>query len=81
MLVRLTEQALDDFKAAPPLVQKLIRKQVLFLASNIRHPSLHAKKYDEASDIWQARVSLNWRFYFLIAGNEYIVTTIQRHPK
>ena len=31
-------------------------KQLAFLLSNLRHPSLRAKKYDEASDIWQARV-------------------------
>ena len=31
-------------------------KQLAFLISNLRHPSLRAKKYDEANDIWQARV-------------------------
>jgi len=37
--------------------------------------SLHAKKYDEAQDIWQARVNRNWRIYFTIAGDTY-----RRHP-
>ncbi len=27
-------------------------KQLAFLLSNLRHPSLRAKKYDETNDIW-----------------------------
>jgi hypothetical protein len=51
-------------------VQKAFDKQVQLLAANLRHhPSLRAKKYDEACDIWQARVNRNWRFYFTNAGN------------
>jgi mRNA-degrading endonuclease RelE of RelBE toxin-antitoxin system len=37
-------------------------KQLAFLLSNIRHPSLRAKKYDEANAIWQARVDDGYRF-------------------
>ena len=37
-----------------------------FLEQNLRHPSLRAKKYDESRGLWQARVSKDWRFYFLI---------------
>jgi hypothetical protein len=44
-------------KAAPPTVRKAFYKQIAFLANNIQHPSLHAKKYDEANDIWQARIT------------------------
>ncbi len=32
-------------------------------------PGLHSKKYDEARDIWQARVTRDWRFYFTIEGD------------
>ncbi len=39
-------------------------KQLAFLLSNIRHPSLRAEKSDEANDIWQARVDDGYRFYF-----------------
>ena len=43
--------------------------------------SLRAKKYDEARDIWQARVDSGWRFYFRIEGDTYILETIRPHPK
>jgi plasmid maintenance system killer protein len=48
---------------------------------NLQHPSLQAKKFDEARDIWQARVNRQWRFYFSIAGDTYIIRDIIPHPK
>ena len=42
-------KSLDD---APPNIQKAFYKQAKFLLENLRHPSLRAKKYDEARDIW-----------------------------
>jgi plasmid maintenance system killer protein len=56
-------EALED---APASVRKAFFKQVKFLEQNLHHPSLHAKKYDEAKDRWQARVNRDWRFYFTI---------------
>lgn len=51
------------------------------LAENLLHPSLHAKKFDESNDFWQARINRDWRFYFVIEGDRYIVTNITPHPK
>ena len=52
----------------PRSIQEKFYKQVEFLLHNIRHPSLRAKKYDETKDIWQARVDVSVRFYFLITN-------------
>lgn len=56
-------------------------KQLGFLLTNLRHPSLQAKKYDEARDIWQARVDDDYRFYFQIEGDTYKILSIIPHPK
>ncbi len=48
---------------------------------NLRRPSLRAKKYDETRDVWQARVSREWRFYFRIEGEVYQLIEMIRHPK
>ena len=57
-------------------------KQIALLQNNLRHPSLRTKKYDEANDIWQARVNNSWRFYFTIVGNTYrILKLLIPHPK
>jgi hypothetical protein len=42
---------------------------------------LNAKKYNEAEDKWQARINKDWRFYFRIVGDRYIVTDLMPHPK
>jgi mRNA interferase RelE/StbE len=52
-----------------------------FLVEDLRHPSLRAKKYDVARDIWQARVTRDWRFYFTIEDDTYHLHTIIPHPK
>ncbi len=76
-----TERSRKDYRNAPIAIQKAFDKQVRLLVDNLRHPSLRAKKYDEALDLWQARVSRDWRFYFQIAGDAYIIVTIIPHPK
>jgi mRNA interferase RelE/StbE len=81
MKTRLTPLALQDYVAAPLAVQKAFDKQTKFLVHNLKHPSLHAKKYDESKDIWQARVNRDWRFYFSIDGDTYIIRDIIPHPK
>jgi hypothetical protein len=70
-----------DFVVAPPVIRMAFEKQLALLLENLRHPSLHAKKYDEARGIWQARVTRSWRFYFTIDGDTYNLLTIRAHPK
>jgi mRNA interferase RelE/StbE len=77
----LTADAVQDYVQAPPVVQKAIDKQLKLLVENFRHPSLRAKKYDESRGIWQARVNRNWRFYFVITGETYLILNIIPHPK
>lgn len=70
-----------DFASAPPSIQQAFEKQLALLLSNPRHPSLRAKKYDEPRGIWQARVTRDWRFYFTIEADAYMLRTIRSHPK
>jgi mRNA interferase RelE/StbE len=71
-------EALGD---APEAVRKAFFKQIRFLEQSLSHPSLRAKKYDEAKDRWQARVNKNWRFYFTIVDNTYRILKLIPHPK
>lgn len=72
---------LRQYHKAPEEIRQALRKQVSLLLENLRHPSLHAKKYDEHGDILQARVSRDWRFYFQIKGDTYYLLKIIQHPK
>ncbi len=67
------------FKTFPPSVQMLFEKQIAYLVRDIRHPSLHAKKYGGTTDVWQARVSRNVRFYFRIENDVYRLLNIRKH--
>ena len=81
MRLRFTERADKDYASLPVKVRKAFAKQLQFLLSNLQHPSLHAKKYDEGHDLWQARVTRAWRFYFRIEDDEYVIVSILSHPK
>ncbi len=81
MIIEYTERFKKNYKAAPAATQKLCDKQILFLLNDLRHPSLHSKKYDEAQDIWQARINNDWRFYFVIQKDTYILISMTPHPK
>ncbi|MFA4890170.1 MAG: hypothetical protein WC587_00835 [Candidatus Paceibacterota bacterium] len=75
------ERFVRQLESFPIDTQNKFYKQLNFLLNNIRHPSLHAKKYDETKGIWQARVDKNIRFYFQIDGETYILLGVERHKK
>lgn len=81
MKFRFTEKADKDYAGLPVVIRKAFGKQLHFLLLNLGHPSLRAKKYNEALDVWQARVTRDWRFYFKIEGDEYVILSIIPHPK
>jgi len=71
MRVKFSDAVVDALGDAPSAVQRAFFKQTEMLQQNLRHPSLRAKKYDEANDRWQARVNRGWRFYFKIEDDTY----------
>lgn len=70
-----------DFKKLPAGAREKFYKQAAFLLKDLRHPSLRAKKYDEARGIWQVRVNGGVRFYFLIEHDSYVLLRIRKHPQ
>ena len=81
MKLRYSPRFLRSYRAAPAQIQKAFDKQILLLVESLRHPSLRAKKYDEARNIWQARVTRDWRFYFTMEGDTHHLHEIKIHPK
>ena len=78
---RFSKGFLDELDSFPVLIEKKFQKQLKFLLSDIRYPSLRAKKYLENKGVWQARVDDNVRFYFTIEGDTYVLVNIKYHPK
>jgi len=77
----LRERAIVALASAPVNVRRAFEKQLRFLMNDLQHPSLHAKKYDERRDLWQARVNRSWRFYFTIVEDTYWIEEVMRHPR
>jgi hypothetical protein len=66
---------------APIDVQRAFDRQSARLLQDLHHPSLRAKEYGTAGDLWQARVNGSWRFYFTIENDSYRLHEIKAHPK
>jgi plasmid maintenance system killer protein len=81
MRVQYSDRFRQSYENAPGSVQRAFDRRLPFLLRDLRHPSLHAKKYDAARGIWQARVTRGWRLYFTIEGDSYHLHDILPHPK
>jgi hypothetical protein len=81
MRAELTEPFVANLIASPPEIQRLFGKQLAHLLRDLRHPSLRAKKFDPGRSLWQARINDDWRFYFTIVGDCYVLRAITPHPR
>jgi plasmid maintenance system killer protein len=81
MNLRFTERLRKSYEASPPEIQRAFDKQAHLLSQNLGHPSLRAKKYEKQPGVWQARVNRDWRFYFTIETDVYVIIGLSRHPK
>jgi mRNA-degrading endonuclease RelE of RelBE toxin-antitoxin system len=76
-----SERARRDYDNFSVKLRARVNKQISALLKDIRYPSLKAKKYDEKRGIWQMRISKDYRLYFTIDNDVYIIVTITKHPK
>jgi mRNA-degrading endonuclease RelE of RelBE toxin-antitoxin system len=71
-----TAWAEHDYDRLSSRLKAQADKQLELLVRDLRYPSLHAKKYDESRDIWQARISRDYRVFFRIAGDAYVLLAL-----
>jgi mRNA-degrading endonuclease RelE of RelBE toxin-antitoxin system len=81
MRIELTRRADKDYRGLSQQLRRQVDKQFEYLRENLRHPSLEAKKYGGADNVWQGRVNRDYRFYFRIADDTYRILMIIPHPK
>ena len=84
MNIEFTPRADRDYANLISRLQRAVDKQLDFLREkpeNLRHPSIQAKKYSERDNLWQGRVNRDYRFYFQIIGDTYLIIRIIPHPK
>ncbi len=81
MTVLYTDRFERQYRALPEQLKAKVDKQIRLLIGNPRHPSLRAKKYDEARGLWQARVDRRCRFYFRLQNDTCVLLSVIPHPK
>ena len=74
-----TERFHKDFQHLPADIQARTAKVLELLLVNRRHPSLHVKKMEGAPDIWELRVSDNYRITFQYVREGILLRRIGTH--
>jgi mRNA-degrading endonuclease RelE of RelBE toxin-antitoxin system len=69
----------EDYNALPESIKDRADKQFVLLLENPYHPSLQIKKIKGHPNIWEGRITKNYRFTFQISGEIYILRRIGPH--
>jgi len=82
MRARYTDDFRYAYSVAPETIQKIVDKQIHLLLNNFRHPSLQSHLWPpHGPGRYQARINKQWRFYYYLDGDIYIIYWLQKHPK
>ncbi|MBU2578700.1 hypothetical protein KKA09_01095 [Patescibacteria group bacterium] len=74
-----TEIFKKEYKRLPQQIQKITDKKLRFFITNPRHPSLRVKKIKGCLNIWEASVTMDYRFTFQMKENVFILCKIGTH--
>ena len=74
--ITFTNEFKRSYQKLPDKIRKKVKKQLEFLKSNPRHPSL---KIHRLNDDWGFYVDIHYRCFFSKEGNKYTLLTIGTH--
>jgi len=67
------------YKQLSPIIQHRVDKKLSLLLKNPRHPSLRFKKMTGYKNIWEMRVSRNYRITFLQSDEYFYLRNVGTH--
>lgn len=67
------------YRSLPENAKIRVKEALRKLATSIKHPSLQAKKIKGTKDIWEARVSLDYRLTFQMVKDYFILRNVGHH--
>ena len=79
MEIKPSPHFVQDYKNLPPLLRKRTDEKLKLFLNNPQHPSLGLKKMKGFPDIWEGRITKNYRFTFQIQEKTYILRRIGTH--
>ncbi|MFQ5822830.1 MAG: type II toxin-antitoxin system YafQ family toxin [bacterium] len=82
MRLQWTKGFTKDYQKLPRHIQKQTDQKLGFLLENIKHPSLRVKKVKgRKEDIYELSVTMNYRLFFQIQPDTYILLAIGTHKE
>ncbi|MBI2829782.1 MAG: hypothetical protein HYX81_01340 [Chloroflexi bacterium] len=81
MEIFFTEQFEEAYEKLTGTEKNSVRKALILLGNNPRHPSLRVKKMQGGRDIWEARCSKKLRMTFQMAGENAVMRNVGEHDK
>jgi mRNA-degrading endonuclease RelE of RelBE toxin-antitoxin system len=72
MKIQTTRPFDEDYHDLPESIKDRADRQFVLFLENPHHPSLRLKKIKGHPNIWEGRVTQNYRFTFQIAGEIYL---------
>lgn len=80
MNLAFTKQAQKSYSKLPLKIQQKADKQLVFLLSDYRHPSLRARKM-AGRQVFEARIDIHYRFTFHVGKETLYILTIGPHDE
>lgn len=68
-------------KKLPSEVQLRTKEKLILFVEDIRHPFLRVKKIQGTDNIWEASITMNYRFTFEKLHDGYLLRNIGPHDK
>ena len=69
----------EDYDRLPDSIKERVDKQLALLLENPRHPSLRVKKIKGHPNIWEGRITKQYRFTFQIIEDLWLLRRIGTH--
>ena len=79
MILFRTKVFKKEYQKLSQQVQKITNKKLKLFIENPQHPSLGVKKIKGSLNIWEASITMNYRFTFQIEKSEIILRNIGTH--
>mgnify|MGYP001619639825 CR=1 len=74
-----TERFKQNYQDLPWAIQKRFDKQLKLFLENPKHPSLRIHRYKSEPDVWEAYVTMKYRFTFSITEEVIVFRNIGPH--
>lgn len=74
-----TERFKQNYQNLPWTIRKRFDKQLNLFLENPKHPSLRIHRYKSESDVWEADVTLKYRFTFSVTEEAILFRNIGPH--